>query len=159
MNNKQDSVTNYTEYMDQSHLLYMDFSSVLKREKYFLQELMQMKLDLKESDQVLSIGCGMGEIEISMYENFKFHLYALDASKVYLKVMQSLLDQKFRADEGNIKVLHHKFEHFSTDKKFNLILSIHSWYGFGLEKSILDKALNLLSPGGYLLIQVISRAC
>jgi SAM-dependent methyltransferase len=105
---------------------------------------------------VLSIGIGAGNLECLGAKEHGYRLSYIEPSPP----MRKKLQENIRAHgiESLIGDEYHcLFEDFEPVDAYDLILSLDSWYRIGADKEMLEKALNLRSKGGKLLIQGLTR--
>jgi cyclopropane-fatty-acyl-phospholipid synthase len=111
--------------------------------------LVAKKLDLKEGQEVLDIGCGFGAMAYFLATNYKVKVTGVTLSK----------NQKEYADKHykhpNVKILFKDYRHVNS--KYDRIYSIGMFEAVGREnyKEYYDKCYNLLHDNGIMLIHTI----
>ncbi len=111
-----------------------------------------------ESLSVLSVGCGTGILDQHLVE--QMHTHAPEGVVDYVGCDPNPLEiERFRAAFGplcgpqlSLDLHTCKLEDFSTDKRFGLIHIIHTLYYLPDLEGALRKSIDLLAPGGHLLI-------
>jgi len=105
-----------------------------------------LKFDAKRT-AVLDIGSGMGTFLVAAKPHYK-EAIGLDVSAQMAAFVQRQL---------GVKVLLEQFENFKYDKKFSLIHMSHVIEHIPNPKAWLDKARQMLEPGGILVINVPNK--
>jgi SAM-dependent methyltransferase len=114
----------------------------------------------KDSNSILSIGCGTGAFDEQILHNLigrmeQIKYLGIEPNKLeaaeFLKRMQVKSDESTAVDSS---VLVEKFGGRPFGKEFDLILLVQSIYYLDDRNDAIDAALDALSPGGVLIIVV-----
>jgi cyclopropane fatty-acyl-phospholipid synthase-like methyltransferase len=145
----------YKEFFKKFPDIYQGFCDVVQHAENFEMELRKQNL-VKGVRSLISIGAGTGELELSLGSKEGIRLSYIDpsesASEAYRKKAHIL-----GLDSQCLETFTGGFEDYTVKQKYNLVLSIHSWYAFGKNASLLKKALSMVSPEGRLFIALISK--
>jgi SAM-dependent methyltransferase len=111
---------------------------------------------LEEAESLFSIGPGRGELELRLVREFGLELGYAEPVRHYRRALEReaatlLLDSKIVERQRG------PYRAALLSRTYDLILSVHSWYGVGRDPDVLERTLASLSPGGTLLISVSSR--
>lgn len=103
------------------------------------------------ASSIFSIGPGDGAIEVRLAKENNLKLGVVEPS--------SLLFEKLRSNVASAGIKHllieenqQSFEDYESEEKYDCVLSLYSWFAFGFDTQLLEKALRLLNPGGLLVI-------
>lgn len=109
----------------------------------------------------LSIGCGAGELDEKILAAAKEH--ASSVSYVGLdpdsEQCERFISRMVVENDRSIRVEAHSssFEHFEEQRRFDLVLMVHSLYYMNDPRLALENALNLVSESGRLVILIASN--
>lgn len=106
----------------------------------------------KDVRSILSIGGGQGIIEASLLRNAPHALiWYLDPSNE-----QCTAFRKYMRDEDLFSrvedITQTTFQDFTTNRTFDRIVSVFSWFYIGTDKRWLTKLLDLLTPSGFAIL-------
>lgn len=111
---------------------------------------------LQGRSSVLSILGGTGHLESILAKKHGFSVGYIDPSPT----LSQLFQKRFQEEGLEQKIVEFHpapFETFSSNRQYDLIIAIHSWHHIGHQASELQKALQLLSPQGLLLLSINSQ--
>jgi len=100
---------------------------------------------------ILSIGAGDGEVEIRLAKEMGRQIGIIEPSPDYFERFTAnafgagVRDQVIEARQQTL-------QDFQAHPSYDLVLSLFSWFAFGLDRELLEKALSSLAPTGQLLI-------
>jgi SAM-dependent methyltransferase len=141
------------EYSD----IYDGFTAVVQHARHVYQFLSEKDF-IRRADHCLSIGPGKGLLELMLLEGLpNLQMALVEPSEPFVQGFIAV------ADEGGLlarvtEISNGKFENAVFKRRFDCILSIHSWYGIGNNQETLRKAMELLRPGGTLFITAVDGA-
>lgn len=146
----------YLNYLIKNPEVYQNFSTLLERTANLYRYLQERKL-LNMGDNFFSIGAGEGELEIVLANHYQSAFEILDPVPLFIDNFKQSLMQA--GPSLQLRAAHHNmpFEDYAVARAFDWVLSIHSWYGFGYDRMLLDKALSMVKPGGGLFITLMSQ--
>lgn len=145
----------YSDFFTQFPEVYQRFHSIVDHSSNYLQDLSERGL-LNGVRSVLSIGAGQGALELYLASQYGVKLGYIDPTPQFAKIYQEKLDeQKLRSYACETVV--GSFEEYTSDMLYDLVISIHSWYAFGRDRALLEKALSSLKPGGQCFITIVSH--
>ncbi|MCH9652599.1 MAG: class I SAM-dependent methyltransferase [Planctomycetes bacterium] len=112
---------------------------------------------LENISSILSIGPGEGEVEIKIAKESEIEFGIVEPSKT---LFDQLMTNARDADvESKLLEAHQQsFEEFQPARKYDLVLSLFSWFAFGFDQRLLTKALSCRNPNGKLLICLQSES-
>jgi len=102
--------------------------------------------DLRDGQQILELGCGWGSLTLWMAKTYpKAHITAVSNSK-----SQRLFIEKCAADAAlhNLQVITADINHFSTDQRFDRVVSVEMFEHLRNYASIFDQVAQWLKPDG-----------
>lgn len=105
---------------------------------------------------VLSIGAGEGQLEAQLARDSGVHLGYIDRAESVLQAFNRLA-QESRIEHLIIERHLGSFESYRAEREYDLVIAIHSWYSIWDNQQMLQKALDLVSAGGRLLISLTSQ--
>jgi len=144
----------YTEYFTRFPDAYERVVSSLNRVET-LYDFLKGTLALKVGESVLSIGCGDAAVELRLAREFDLCLCLVEPADSYLeKARTEALGSGVKLRES----FSGPFQEYESDHKYDYVFSLYSWFAFGLDRSLLLKALNCLKPGGTLLVLLQGEA-
>lgn len=105
---------------------------------------------------LLSIGSGEGKLEIQLAKELGIKLGYIDLSEFASRIFNAQAEAN---DVEHLIIERHydTLQTFESQYQYDLVISIHSWYRIGNDRILLQKALDLVRPGGKLFISVSSR--
>jgi SAM-dependent methyltransferase len=137
--------------------IYDGFSAVVRHAEHLYSYLIGRDF-FRGASNCLSIGPGKGALELMLMENYPdLKMSLVEPSEVFLRYFRAEAERK-RLMQRVESILAGKFQTAKFGCKFDRILSIHSWYGIGNDRETLEKALELLKPGGKIFITAADRA-
>lgn len=112
------------------------------------------KLQIKNGDRVLEIGCGWGGMAIHLASNFDIEMTAVTISKEQFHMATERINQAGLGDK--VKVIFEDYRNLTG--KFDKIVSIEMLEAVGHKyyKTYFKKIHDLLNPHGILAVQVIT---
>ena len=138
----------YLEYFERFPDAYAKIVKSLNRIETLYQYLRACGL-LQGVKSVLSIGSGDAAVEIRLAGELGFELGVVEPAEDYLK--KSLAGAE--AAGIRLREAHHgSFQSYQSHLKYDLVLSLYSWFAFGFDRQVLEKALSCRAPGGKLVI-------
>jgi SAM-dependent methyltransferase len=141
------------EYSD----IYDGFTAVVQHARH-VYAILSVRDFVKSARHCLSIGPGKGRLELMLLEGFPYmRMAVVEPSEPFVEAFTAAADESgvlARVTETATT----KFEKTEFEQKFDCILSVHSWYGIGNNRETLDKALELLQPGGTMFITAVDAA-
>ena len=114
-----------------------------------------------DSASILSIGCGAGDLDVKILAAGKEH--AATVSYVGLEPdpqqCERFISRMEFANDQNIQVEVHnnRFEEFTEQRRFDLLLMVHSLYYMDDPERAIENALNLVNESGRLVILIASN--
>jgi SAM-dependent methyltransferase len=114
-----------------------------------------------DSASVLSIGCGAGELDVEILAAGEDHAsnisYAgLEPDSQQCKKFISRMELESDRDT-QITVHNTRFEQFTEQRRFDLVLMVHSLYYMNDPQRVIKDALDLVSESGRLVILIASN--
>lgn len=107
-------------------------------------EKLEEAADFKNTDKVLDIGCGPGELLEYLYDKYKFIAAGLDFAPKTI----ALANERVK-DKSGIKYLEMNINNLDKlDEKYNKIISVDSLYFHGDVKKSIEDIFNLLEDKG-----------
>ena len=145
----------YLTYLTTYPHWYQTFSLLLERTPNLCRYIREQGL-FKPRDRFFSIGAGEGALELALAKEYQSEFELLEPAKL---LVDSFNQSVLQMDASNfVSAVHHQsFEEYKVVQQFDRVLAIHSWYGFGYDVNILQKALSMVKPGGILLINIMSQ--
>lgn len=112
---------------------------------------------LDTTSTILSIGSGEGEVELKIAKESEIEIGVVEPSKILFD--QMMTNARDADVESNLLEAHQQsFEKFQPARKYDLVLSLFSWFAFGFDQRLLTKALSCRNPTGKLLICLQSES-
>ncbi len=145
----------YLSYLTQYPDRYQSFSALTERTPNLCRYIREQEL-FDQGNSFFSIGSGEGALEIALAEEYHSPFEVLEPVPLFVDNFKQLAKEK-GVDKQLGEVHPIPFEELSDYKQFDRVLSIHSWYGFGFNKELLQKALSMVKPGGKLFINIMSE--
>jgi SAM-dependent methyltransferase len=134
--------------------IYRSFHSVVEHTENYFAFLGDRKL-LQDVSTVFDIGAGFGELDLRLLEEHPaLKLGYLEPSKAFSTQFKNEV-KKRNLSERIVELRELSFESYQSTHHYDFVLSIHSWYPFGKDKGLLQKALRLLKPQGMLCISLV----
>lgn len=145
----------YLTYLTTYPHYYQAFSRLIERTPNLLRYIKQHQL-IKTGDNFFSIGAGEGQLELALIDEYHTQCEILEPAELFVNnIYKSLSDRHISPDDCQVHM--QPFEDYQVDKKFDQVLAIHSWYSFGYNTELLEKALSMVKPGGHLFINIMSK--
>ena len=124
-------------------------------QKSVLDELARTRLS--SNVEYLSVGCGDGKVTFDIIQYLsslgkKINIHYVDPAKWQFDKLKS--SQLFEPKSVYLDV----FENLTLDMQFDIIESIHSWYGMAGNYKYLNKLVSLLKPNGIGIIVMVAKA-
>lgn len=114
-----------------------------------LYEFLESSDLLNGVSSLLSIGSGDGAVEARLARKYDLALSFVEPAEGYFeKCLAGANDKKVEVWEAH----QGSFESFTPNKKYDLVLSLYSWFAFEFNRDVLEKALSCRSSGGKLVI-------
>ena len=106
-----------------------------------------------ELDSLLSIGPGRGELELALCRDYGCNFGYAESHSRYCQAVEASFKE---AGLGERIIERHRgyYQNFVPQQRYKLILSIHSWYSFGYDASLMRRTLNALAPGGSFILTI-----
>ncbi len=145
----------YLSYLTQYPDRYQSFSALTERTPNLCRYVREQGL-FDQRNSFFSIGSGEGTLEVALAEEYRSPFEVLEPVPLFVDNFTQLAKEK-GVDKQLSEVHPIPFEELSSQKQFDRVLSIHSWYGFGFNKGLLQKALSMVKPGGKLFINIMSE--
>ncbi|MCB0731826.1 MAG: class I SAM-dependent methyltransferase [Ignavibacteriae bacterium] len=121
-----------------------------------LVELILSNTDIKPDAKILDAACGAGRYSIKFAER-GFDVTGFDLSKSMLEIAEN------EASIRNLKIdfQHYDLRHFKSEKKFNLVLSLFTSFGYfeSDDENFLfpQNAYNYLKEKGYYILDYLNK--
>jgi SAM-dependent methyltransferase len=138
----------YLEYFEKFPDAYAKIVKSLNRIETLSQYLRESGF-LDEAASVLSIGCGDGAVEIRLAREMGFSLGVVEPAADYLESCRR------GADSAGIELREaHQatLQDYNSPFKYDVVLSLYSWFAFEFDREILKKAIDCRNSRGILLI-------
>lgn len=144
----------FQDFFDKYPLVFKKYYEIAEHPKNFYQQLEALSL-FSNLSSILSIGAGEGELEVRVAAMYKAKLGYIDPSRPYFEAFRQKV---IRAGIQSQVIEEHNdlFQTYESKHKYDLVISSHSWYAFGLDRRMLDKALGGVVSGGHLFITLLS---
>jgi SAM-dependent methyltransferase len=114
-----------------------------------------------DSASILSIGCGAGDLDVKILAAGKEHASTLSYVGLEPDSQQCerFISRMEFEDDQNIRVEAHntRFEKFTAQRRFDLVLMVHSLYYMDDPERAIENALNLVNEFGRLVILIASN--
>ena len=138
----------YLEYFERFPDAYARIVESLNRIETLAQYLRSSGY-LDGAASVLSIGCGDGAVEILLAREMGFSLGVVDPAAEYLESCQrGAVNAGIELREARQET----FQDYNSSFKYDVVLSLYSWFAFEFDREILKKAIACCAPRGALLI-------
>jgi SAM-dependent methyltransferase len=111
---------------------------------------------IKNPSTVLSIGIGAGFTECMLARDNDWLMSYVEPSALMRDAVRRTID-RFNIRSHIADEFPCTFEEMHTVKRYDLIIALDSWYRIGCRQTALQKALDLRSAGGTLIIQLLTR--
>ena len=129
----------------QNHEFFDKMSAIWKNDDESVFSSLLDKIDIKESDRILDVGCGHGVLSNYLCRKTKEMVTGLDISGEMIKEAALLHEGK------NVRYINESFYDFN-DGKYDLII-IYNAYPHFVERDLFKESLNrLLNKGGRFVI-------
>ena len=145
---KNTHLMEYLEYFERFPNAYAKIVKSLNRIETLCAYLEESGL-LDSARTVLSIGCGNAAVEVALAKKYGFSLGLVEPAEDYMKSALSA------AESAGVKVLEAhpgSFESYRSEERYDLVLSLYSWFAFEFDRAVLEKALACRNDSGKLLI-------
>ncbi len=110
---------------------------------------------IKNSDEILELGCGWGSLTVYMATQFpKSKITAISNSSVQKKYIDQLLKKR---KIKNVNVITSDFNDFSTQKKFDKVVSIEMFEHIRNYEKAFQKVHSFLKKGGQCFIHIFAH--
>lgn len=112
----------------------------------------------KDSTSLLSVGCGAGDLDVNILAAGKAHTSTI--SYVGLEPdphqCERFVARMAFGNDNSIRIEGHntRFEDYSADRRFDLVIMVHSLYYMDNPEQAIEEALNLVSERGRLVILI-----
>ena len=105
---------------------------------------------------LLSIGAGEGQLEIQLAEEYGLQLGYIDRAESMVSAFNDRVKEKAA---GHLILESHlgDFETYQPKNRYDLVIAIHSWYSIRFNQEMVQKALDLLEPGGRFFVSLTSE--
>jgi SAM-dependent methyltransferase len=114
-----------------------------------------------DSASFLSVGCGAGELDVEILDAVKEHTSSISYVGLEPDPQQceKFVSRMERANDENVRVEAHNtdFEKFTEQRRFDLVLMVHSLYYMDDPKRAIQNALNLVNESGRLVVLIASN--
>lgn len=145
----------YLSYLTQYPDRYQSFSALTERTPNLCSYIQEQRL-FEVGNSFFSIGSGEGELEIALAQAYQSTFEVLEPVPLFVDNFKAIANAHNLTDQ--LSGIHQMpFESFEVKQQFDRVLSIHSWYGFGFDTKLLNKALSMVKPGGHLFINLMSK--
>ena len=147
----------YLEYFEKFSDAYAKVVASFDRSRTLSAYLVDNGL-LENVSSILSIGPGEGEVEVRLAKEADREIGIVEPSKMLFdQLMKNARDADIQTKL--LEAHQQSFEEFQPARKYDLVLSLFSWFAFGLNRQLLAKALSCRTPTGKLLICLQSESC
>lgn len=128
-------------YFYDLELLVNDNVLIPRPETELIIDIIIDKFDKNSKLSILDIGTGSGNIAITLAKYFPFSkIEAIEKSKSSIKVAKKNID-KYNISEKKISLIRSDFFHYSTDKKYDIIVSNPPYIKTKVVKELIKKKL------------------
>lgn len=145
----------YLEYFNKHPEAYEKIVASFNRVNTLYDFLVQKKL-LTDIQNVFSIGSGDGALELRLADELGLAIGIVEPSPLlYQRFTESIASRGL--EQKIIEAANTSFENYTPGKEYDCILSLYSWFAFGSDTTVLEKALECLKPGGKLVICIQAK--
>jgi cyclopropane fatty-acyl-phospholipid synthase-like methyltransferase len=144
----------YSEFFELFPKLYSGFEEAVNHAGNFRRELDSKKI-LTGVNSLLSIGPGNGQLELALCRDYGIAVGLVEPEKTYLANIERRA-REMQVESQILETSNKPFQSFSSEKKYDSIISIHSWYALGMNLETLKHVLEFLEPGGKLFIALVA---
>ncbi len=133
------------------------YESRLLNQPEWLESVLSRKGVLESLGSIFSLGIGPGGFEsklLAMYPGSR--LSYVERNLTVLKELDRNL-RRYRVEERIQNGFIDSFEHIADPDRYDLVLSLDSWYHIGKNEELLAKALKMRRAGGKLLIELMTK--
>lgn len=106
---------------------------------------------------VLSIGAGEGAVEIRLAKELGRQIGVIEPSQTYLDTFLANASSA-GVSEQIIAAHNQSLQAFEPSSHYDLVVSLFSWFAFGFDQQVFEKALSCRTPTGKLLICLPERS-
>lgn len=145
----------YLTYLTTYPHFYQAFSALIERTPNLLRYIREKNL-FNSGDSFFSIGAGEGQLELALHNEYGGQCEILEPAALFVENIRTALTSQQLLPENCI-IHEQPFEDYVVSQQFDRVLAIHSWYSFGYNAQLLQKALSMVKPGGYLFINIMSK--
>ncbi|MEM1059095.1 MAG: class I SAM-dependent methyltransferase [Verrucomicrobiota bacterium] len=145
----------YTEYFAKYPDAYDKIEAVMDREHTLYDHLQGLGL-FDGAPSVLSVGAGSALVELRAARELGLRLGVVEPTEHFYRQFEAGVEKHGLRDrilESRMET----FQDYASERRYGLVLFLYSWYSFGLDAAILEKALACRAPGGALVIHLTTE--
>lgn len=132
----------------------MRFERLVSHSENYWREFEQRDF-FNGAKRVLSIGCGEGALEMRLAKDHGLQVDCVDPSAEYIGRLEKVVSKRHL--DGLVRTFCCGFQDFEETGEYDRIISVHSWYAFGIDLTPVNKTLSFLTKGGRLFITLVSN--
>lgn len=106
---------------------------------------------LDGAESMLSIGPGDGVVEVALMQQRGLRLGFIEPSKLFFDQCLAGV-QEAGLEAFLVEARNEAFQDYRSAERYDIVLSLFSWFALGFDRAMLEKALACVKPGGRLLI-------
>lgn len=144
----------YQEFFERFPEPYLRFERLVSNSENYFHEFEQRGF-FNGVKKVLSIGCGEGALEMRLAKDYGLQVDCVDPSAEYIGKLEKEVAKRHL--DGLVRTFCCGFQDFERTCEYDRIISVHSWYAFGIDIVPANKALSFLTTGGRLFITLVSN--
>jgi hypothetical protein len=149
------SAPTYTDFLVKYPEYYDAYKALVNHAQNCYDELCRLHL-LDDVSTLLSIGAGEGDLEVQIAQQHGVAIGYIDPSHRSQQQFHAAMQQRDLQTRVR-EIFPGTFEDYQSPLRYDLVIAIHSWYSFGYNASIIQKALACRAAQGVLCIAVESR--
>jgi hypothetical protein len=144
----------FQDFFGKCPLVFTKYYDIAEHPKNFYRQLDDLSL-FSGVKSILSIGAGEGVLEVRAAVEHRTLLGYVDPSTPFY---ESFLQKVAAAgiEKQLVEAYNAQFQTCELKHTYDLVISSHSWYAFGLDRQMLEKALSAVAAGGHLFITILS---
>lgn len=134
--------------------IYETFHNIVRHADNYFHLLNNRKL-FSGVKTALNIGAGFGELEAKLLKKHpELRFGCNEMSSAYVKAYRDRLESE-QLSSRILEIQQCPFQEYRVGLKYDLTVSVHSWYAFGCNIEMLEKALATLNSDGRLFVSVV----
>lgn len=96
-------------------------------------------------------------LEIEACKKRQLHIGYIDPAPEYVRAFKERVHHD-GLDSLVQEIFQGPFQDYRPRGRYDRVIAIHSWYAFGFDKQLLEKALSCVNPGGMFFLTVVSKS-